>query len=86
VVNHKCFQVGAYLAQKHGLTNVRRLKHGIIGYERWANEEDEGAGEYNTTTGAAIDGEGKKPAKANGAGMESIWEGENFIFDQRRIS
>jgi predicted sulfurtransferase len=27
--------VGAYLRQRHGFDDVRRLKHGIIGYERW---------------------------------------------------
>ena len=31
----RCVKVGAYLRQRHGFDDVRRLKHGIIGYERW---------------------------------------------------
>ena len=31
--------MGAYLAQQHGLTNVRRLRRGIIGYEQWLAAE-----------------------------------------------
>ena len=56
-------QVGAYLRQKHGLTGVRRLRHGIIGYERWA-------------IGAGL-------APSGDLAGASLWEGHNFIFDQR---
>eukprot|EP00956_Cyclotella_meneghiniana_P038990 scaffold163779_cov73-Cyclotella_meneghiniana.AAC.1 len=35
----RCVKVGAYLKQKLGFRDVRSLKHGIIGYERWRNEE-----------------------------------------------
>ena len=42
----RCVKVGAYLKQHLGFDNVKRLKHGIIGYQQWledneANEEDE---------------------------------------------
>ncbi|EJK65152.1 hypothetical protein THAOC_14029 [Thalassiosira oceanica] len=37
----RCVKVGAYLKQKHGAKDVRSLRHGIIGYERW-RENDEG--------------------------------------------
>jgi len=36
----RCVKVGAYMKQKLGLKNVKRLEHGIIGYERWAEAED----------------------------------------------
>jgi predicted sulfurtransferase len=53
----RCVKVGAFLKQRLGFKDVRRLEHGIIGYEKWANENS----------------------------AESIWEGENFLFDKRRI-
>jgi predicted sulfurtransferase len=53
----RCVKVGAFLKQKLGFRDVRRLEHGIIGYEKWANDNS----------------------------AESIWEGENFLFDKRRI-
>jgi predicted sulfurtransferase len=34
----RCVKVGAYLKQKLGFSDVRRLEHGIIGYHRWAKE------------------------------------------------
>jgi len=33
----RCVKVNAYIKQK-GYNNIARLKHGIIGYERWVNE------------------------------------------------
>ena len=35
----RCVKVGAYLRQKHGIEDVRSLRHGIIGYERWRVED-----------------------------------------------
>lgn len=35
----RCVKTGAYLKQKLNYTNVRRLEHGIIGYQRWFEEE-----------------------------------------------
>lgn len=55
----RCVKVGAYLKQKLGFDNVKRLKHGIIGYQQWVEEE-----------------------KSN---EESVWEGENFLFDKRQF-
>ena len=37
----RCIKVNAYLKQKLGLTNVGRLKKGIIGYEEWMSESQE---------------------------------------------
>mmetsp|Transcript_26907 Transcript_26907/g.41210 ORF Transcript_26907/g.41210 Transcript_26907/m.41210 type:complete len:330 (-) Transcript_26907:172-1161(-) len=34
----RCVKVGAFLKQKLGFKNVRRLEHGIVGYQRWAQE------------------------------------------------
>lgn len=36
----RCVKVGAYLKQKLGFDDVRSLKHGIIGYEKWDSEQD----------------------------------------------
>ena len=32
----RCRKTNAYIKQRKGFTNVVSLKHGIIGYERWA--------------------------------------------------
>lgn len=53
----RCVKVGSYLKNKLGCKDVRSLRHGIIGYERWAAD----------------------------AG-QSLWDGENFLFDKRRFS
>jgi predicted sulfurtransferase len=84
----RCVKVGAYLVQKHGLTNVRRLKHGIIGYERWANSEAAGGDhEGGPSSGAETTTEaGSLTTRSLLPGVAPIWEGENFIFDQRRLS
>ncbi len=37
----RCIKVNAYLKQKMGLTNVGRLKKGIIGYEEWLAQAEE---------------------------------------------
>jgi len=66
----RCVKVGAYLKQELGFEDVRRLEHGIIGYERWAAE--------GKTNKDGTDGE----AGAN----NSLWIGENFLFDKRRVS
>ena len=56
----RCVKVGSYLKNKLGCKDVRSLRHGIIGYERWASG-------------------------ASDAG-QSLWDGENFLFDKRRFS
>lgn len=33
----RCVKVGAYLKQHLGFSNVKRLQHGIIGYQQWAD-------------------------------------------------
>lgn len=40
----RCVKVGAYLKQHLGFSNVKRLEHGIIGYEEWLEEQDESTG------------------------------------------
>ena len=57
----RCVKVGAYMKQHLGFSNIKRLEHGIIGYQQWLEKE------------------GKTEE-------ESVWEGENFLFDKRRFS
>lgn len=38
----RCVKVGAYMKQSLGFTNVKRLKHGIIGYQKWHDENAQG--------------------------------------------
>jgi UPF0176 protein len=71
----RCVKAGAYLKQNHGLTNVRRLRHGIIGYEKWINEVD------SKLTNGAIEKDVEKNIEES-----SLFEGENFIFDQRNVA
>jgi UPF0176 protein len=54
----RCVKVGSYLKNKLGCKDVRSLRHGIIGYERYITSSNE----------------------------QSLWEGENFLFDKRRLS
>lgn len=37
----RCVKVGAFMKQSLGFTNVRRLKHGIIGYQKWHEQEED---------------------------------------------
>ena len=37
----RCVKVGAYLKQKLGASDVRSLRHGIIGYENWSEDQEE---------------------------------------------
>lgn len=60
----RCVKVGAYLKQELGFQNVRRLQHGIIGYQQWIQQEKLQSDDDET--------------------LESLWQGENFIFDKRR--
>lgn len=72
----RCVKVGAYLKQELGFEDVRRLEHGIIGYERWA------AGEGRTNNdGDSADGDGDESQRKR----DSLWVGENFLFDKRRF-
>ena len=54
-------KVGAYMKQKLGIKDVRSLKHGIIGYEKYIDSKKQ---EEET----------------------SLWVGENFLFDKRRMA
>jgi predicted sulfurtransferase len=36
-----CVKVSAYLKQRLGFTDVRRLQHGIIGYQQWLADHPE---------------------------------------------
>jgi UPF0176 protein len=66
----RCVKVGAYLKQRLGFDDVRSLKHGIIGYQRWKND------------GQQFNGTPDNSAQNN----ESLWVGENFLFDKRRFA
>lgn len=61
----RCVKVGAYLKQRLGFEDVRSLKHGIIGYERWKSDDAEVNHKENNN---------------------SLWTGENFLFDKRRFA
>jgi UPF0176 protein len=54
----RCIKVGWYLKNKLGCKDVRSLRHGIIGYEKWATATNN----------------------------QSLWKGDNFLFDKRRFS
>ena len=34
----RCVKAGAYVTQKLGFSDVRRLEHGVVGYERWRDD------------------------------------------------
>ena len=67
----RCVKVGAYLKQQLGYNNVKRLQHGIIGYEKWIQggqqeREHQGGGDDDPTP-------------------NNLWNGTNFLFDKRRF-
>jgi predicted sulfurtransferase len=68
----RCVKVGAYMKQVLGFTNVRRLEHGIIAYQKWWDD--------NSEKNDGDDGSSKGSDK-----RQSLWQGENFLFDQRRL-
>jgi predicted sulfurtransferase len=37
----RCVKVGAYMKQYLGFDNFKRLKHGIIGYQQWLEDNPE---------------------------------------------
>ena len=72
----RCVKVGAYLKQELGFEDVRRLEHGIIGYERWASEEGKSNNDGDSSSTEGDESERKR---------DSLWVGENFLFDKRRF-
>jgi predicted sulfurtransferase len=36
----RCIKVNSYLKQELGFHNIKRLNHGIIGYNRWIHENN----------------------------------------------
>ncbi len=66
----RCIKTNAYLKQKLGMTNIGRLKKGIIGYEQWVKDSEGGED--------AEEAEIVRPTK-------SLFVGENFLFDRRRL-
>eukprot|EP00578_Thalassiosira_sp_NH16_P017428 CAMPEP_0181113688 /NCGR_PEP_ID=MMETSP1071-20121207/20480_1 /TAXON_ID=35127 /ORGANISM="Thalassiosira sp., Strain NH16" /LENGTH=393 /DNA_ID=CAMNT_0023197741 /DNA_START=55 /DNA_END=1233 /DNA_ORIENTATION=+ len=77
----RCVKVGAYLRQQLGVKDVRSLRHGIIGYETW--NKNANAGQYEGNNGDI----GKDGNKTNHREeKDSLWIGENFLFDKRRFA
>lgn len=72
----RCIKVNAYLKQKHKMTNIARLKKGIINYEQWLEKED--ADEGDNEESECEDFDMVEPKK-------SLFQGENFLFDRRRL-
>lgn len=44
----RCVKVGAYLKQRLGVSDVRSLKNGIIGYDRWKKNSENETSQGNT--------------------------------------
>ena len=66
----RCVKVNAYLKQRHGMSNLHRLQHGIIGYEKWLNNNSNSSDfDSNELTAAST--------------TQSLFSGTNFIFDER---
>ncbi|KAL7537110.1 hypothetical protein ACHAXR_007586 [Thalassiosira sp. AJA248-18] len=76
----RCVKVGAYLRQRLGFDDVRTLKHGIIGFERWKDDND------GSIAGSANDSSFGNDANNQQGERGSLWIGENFLFDKRRFT
>mmetsp|Transcript_38800 Transcript_38800/g.81256 ORF Transcript_38800/g.81256 Transcript_38800/m.81256 type:complete len:395 (-) Transcript_38800:14-1198(-) len=77
----RCVKVGAYLKQHLGFDDVRSLKHGIIGYDRWRSDDSIGSTGAEDEDGCSANGANNKPCE-----KDSLWTGDNFLFDKRRFS
>jgi len=78
----RCVKVNAYLKQRLGFDNIGRLKKGIIAYEKWV-----GTDSVNDTDAGAtqLQRGGEAQAGAGIARPASLFKGENYLFDRRRI-
>jgi len=72
----RCVKAGAYVTQKLGFKNVGRLEKGIVAYNKYLKQRTED-----------VDSDG-----VNGEGLDSldipkisVFEGDNFVFDERVI-
>jgi len=74
----RCVKVGAYLKQHLGFDDVRSLRHGIIGYERWDGDDSLVSDNDDGNSGS-------DDAQDNQGGRDSLWRGDNFLFDKRRF-
>ena len=78
----RCVKVGAYLKQKLGCEDVRSLRHGIIGYERWwSGSKGDVAADIDASTN-----ESESDGANNLNKKKTLWVGENFLFDKRRFA
>mmetsp|Transcript_18254 Transcript_18254/g.33288 ORF Transcript_18254/g.33288 Transcript_18254/m.33288 type:complete len:390 (+) Transcript_18254:80-1249(+) len=77
----RCVKVGAYLRQHLGFDDVRSLRHGIIGYERWNGDDGLGIAESENDGGCSSNDD----ANNNQKERETLWVGENFPFDKRCV-
>jgi predicted sulfurtransferase len=82
----RCVKVNAYLKQKLGYTNIGRLKHGIVGYEQWLEREKQQRRVHADEKEAAHEhSKQQTEAPAGPEETSSLFLGENFLFDRRRI-
>ncbi|KAJ1422537.1 hypothetical protein B484DRAFT_399034, partial [Ochromonadaceae sp. CCMP2298] len=77
----RCVKVNAYLRQRMGFTNTHRLQKGIVAYEQWANAEGQ---EEEQQEEVAV--EMVRPGQQQSLFPSSLFEGENFVFDKRRMA
>jgi predicted sulfurtransferase len=71
----RCVKVNAFLRQRLGFMNVGRLKKGIIGYQQWISNKP------------VLTSDDQNPDKDDSEERRnaSLFEGDNFIFDRRRL-
>ena len=87
----RCVKVNAFLKQKLGYENVASLRNGIIGYQKWVDEQvEEGAGNgqddgnsdsHNNDNSKNI----RRKIDTNRRDVISLFNGETFLFDRRRL-
>jgi predicted sulfurtransferase len=84
----RCVKINAYLKQRLGFTNIARLKNGIVGYEQWIESQKQ------THAHAAVelkDATMTKETETDSGHVkereveQSLYIGENFLFDRRRL-
>jgi predicted sulfurtransferase len=75
----RCVKVNAYLKQKLGFENIGRLEKGIIAYEKWIEESPPRDSDNDNVTALASSSNNINSQR------ESLWNGQNFLFDRRRI-
>ncbi|CAI5733692.1 unnamed protein product [Hyaloperonospora brassicae] len=77
----RCEKVAAYLTQYKGISNVQKLRGGIVNYMRFVTEQRQ-----HMRSRSTADNRGSTSDDGRMEEEVSLFKGKNFVFDQRCVS